>query len=98
MARGRADHGGHPGRGNITEGKREMDLEKRYRDFNDNKCDILQMVEREPEWAANRIQEGEKVIAVLIKHNKTTTKCPHCGSDNITWMKFVCNECDEESD
>ena len=75
-----------------------MDLKKRYRDINDNKCDILQMVAREPEWAANRIQEGEKAIAALIKHNETTTKCPHCGSDNITWTKFVCNECDEESD
>lgn len=39
-----------------------MDLTKRYQDSNGNQCDILQMVSREPEWAANRLQEGEKAI------------------------------------
>lgn len=37
-----------------------MDLEKEYYDSHGNRCNILQMVKREPEWAANRIQEGER--------------------------------------
>lgn len=42
-----------------------MDLTKRYQDSNDNPCDILQMVKREPEWAANRIQAGEEAEKAL---------------------------------
>ena len=42
-----------------------MDLEKRYADSDGNKLNILQMVKREPEWAATRIQEGEKAIFSL---------------------------------
>jgi hypothetical protein len=38
-----------------------MDLLKRYEDSNGNQCNILQMINREPEWAANRIQAGESV-------------------------------------
>lgn len=41
-----------------------MDLSKKYRDTNDNDCNILQMIEREPEWAANRIQSGEKLLGL----------------------------------
>jgi len=36
-----------------------MDLEKIYHDVDGNKCNILQMVKREPEWAANIIQHYE---------------------------------------
>ena len=42
-----------------------MDMGKSYHDSNDNECNILQMVHREPEWAANRIQKGEKAIDEL---------------------------------
>ena len=42
-----------------------MDLEKRYYDFEGNQRNILEMVARDPGWAANRIQEGEKAIAEL---------------------------------
>lgn len=39
-----------------------MDLEKIYHDVDGNECNILQLVKKEPEWAANRIQEGENNI------------------------------------
>ena len=42
-----------------------MDLEKRYYDFDNNECNIMQMVRREPGWAANRIQIGEGAIRLL---------------------------------
>ncbi len=40
-----------------------MDLEKVYRDSNGNKCNILEIIEREPEWVANRIQALEKKVS-----------------------------------
>ena len=42
-----------------------MDIEKVYQDSKGNDCNIVQMVWREPDWAANRIQEGEKAIERL---------------------------------
>ena len=39
-----------------------MDLTKRYADIDGNKRTILQVVRKEPEWAANRIQCGEEAI------------------------------------
>ena len=39
-----------------------MDMGKVYHDSEGNECSILQVVKREPEWAASRIQEGEKAI------------------------------------
>jgi len=38
-----------------------MDFTKLYIDSEGIERNILQMVKLEPEWAANRIQEGEKV-------------------------------------
>lgn len=37
-----------------------MNLEKIYYDADGKKCNILELIKKEPEWAANRIQEGEK--------------------------------------
>ena len=37
-----------------------MDLNKIYHDSENKPCNIYQMVTREPEWAANMIQEGER--------------------------------------
>ena len=39
-----------------------MNTAKIYKDSDGNECSIHQMVKREPEWAASRIQEGEKAI------------------------------------
>ena len=44
-----------------------MNLEKTYYDSDGYPGNILQIVKREPEWAANRIQEGEKAIEELAK-------------------------------
>lgn len=46
-----------------------MDLEKRYQDSDGDQRNILQMVTLEKEWAANRIQEGEKALGKLDKIN-----------------------------
>ncbi len=40
-----------------------MDLTRIYHDSHGCQADILQMLFREPEWAANRIQEGDNAIA-----------------------------------
>ena len=42
-----------------------MDLTKRYKDYDGNPCNILHLIKESPEWAANRIQVGEKAIARL---------------------------------
>ena len=44
-----------------------MDLTKRYTDCFalDKKVNILHMVKHHPEWAANRIQVGERALAML---------------------------------
>jgi hypothetical protein len=42
-----------------------MDLEKVYYDSEGVDRNILRIVQLEPVWAAVRIQEGEKAIAVL---------------------------------
>ncbi len=44
-----------------------MNTAKVYEDLDGNKCSIWQMVRREPDWAANRIQDGEKAIEELLK-------------------------------
>ena len=36
-----------------------MNLDKVYYDIYENPCNIMDMVRRCPEWAANRIQAGE---------------------------------------
>lgn len=42
-----------------------MDTGKIYYDIDGNECSIMQMVKKEPWWAANRIQEGEKAIEMV---------------------------------
>jgi len=51
-----------------------MDLAKIYLDYFGNKCNILNMVKRHPEWAANRIQEGEMAIDKLTKRERQVNK------------------------
>ncbi len=42
-----------------------MNTAKIYRDSEDNECSIYQMVRVEPDWAANRIQAGEKALELI---------------------------------
>jgi len=44
-----------------------MDTAKIYQDSAGNDCSIVQRVQRDPHWAANRVQEGEKAIERLGK-------------------------------
>ena len=43
-----------------------MDLTKVYYDSGGCSGNILQVVKREPEWASNRIQVGERVIDAAL--------------------------------
>ncbi|GAF68525.1 unnamed protein product [marine sediment metagenome] len=45
-----------------------MDLEKQYTDSNGIKCNILAMLRREPEWAANIFQVGERAMVALEEY------------------------------
>ena len=57
-----------------------MDLGKLYYDMDGNATNILDMVKRYPEWAANRIQEGEKALMALEKianHYPLTREAAH---------------------
>jgi len=51
-----------------------MNTSKVYTDGDGNDCTIYQMVQREPIWAAVRIQEGEKAIEQLEKVRKILAK------------------------
>ena len=46
-------------------GDEAMDLDKTYHDSEGKECNIRQIVEREPEWAANLIQEYEKRLLAI---------------------------------
>ncbi len=69
-----------------------MDLDKEY--YSDGiKCNILEMVKREPEWAANRLQEGEKHFNELCALRNATQ--PVVQSDADGEITGVC-KCGEE--
>lgn len=59
-----------------------MDLEKRYKDSEGNECTIMQMVLREPEWAANRIQAGEDAINQL-QNTPSNNDCAKCNKEEL---------------
>ncbi len=44
-----------------------MNTAKIYHDSDGDECNIFQVVRREPEWAAARVQEGEKAISELTE-------------------------------
>jgi hypothetical protein len=50
-----------------------MNLDKKYRDCNDNPCNILQMMEREPEWVANRFESLEFRVTELARAIKVAS-------------------------
>ncbi len=55
-----------------------MNTAKIYHDSDGNECSILQMVRREPDWAANRIQEGEKAIEQLASQQPASSPGEEC--------------------
>ena len=44
-----------------------MNTAKIYQDCNGEECTIHQMIRHEPEWAASRIQEGEKQLEKIVQ-------------------------------
>ncbi len=50
---------------NHKEGFIKMDLDKPYHDADFNKMNILELVKKEPEWAAEKIQDYEKRLMEL---------------------------------
>ena len=54
-----------------------MNTAKVYQDIDGNDCSIHQMVRREPQWAARRIQEGEKAIAKLEELESSLASACH---------------------
>jgi hypothetical protein len=68
-----------------------MNTAKVYKDTNGEECNIHQMIKREPYWAANRIQEGEKAIEKekeLLKAAKMAYR-KHChNDDSIGWEEL----------
>lgn len=58
-----------------------MNTAKVYLDSDGNECSIVQMVEREPTWAASRIQEGEKAFVALLALSRAFSDWPMHVSD-----------------
>ena len=68
-----------------------MDLDKIYHDIEGKECNILQLIKREPEWAANIIQEYEKnQLAVEADAEKPANEFDFRHAD--TCPCFVCRE------
>ena len=65
-----------------------MDTSKVYRDSNGVECSVWQMVRREPDWAANRVQEGELAIEQLAALNAESQKPSH-NSDYTAALKLA---------
>lgn len=61
-----------------------MDLENRYKTQDGMKCNILQLIKLEPEWAANIIQHYEKQLAVITSatysDGEERCTCRHPGN------------------
>ena len=81
-----------------------MDLTKRYETSFGVKCDILQLVKIEPEWAANIIQMYENEIKSL-KENSSECQvdarampiCPYCEQKMYLTTIEAGNGCGEYS-
>jgi hypothetical protein len=71
-----------------------LDTGKTYMDSEGNECSIWQMVRREPEWAANRIQEGEKAIEQVKTEEKAKLILRDALSSEAWCSDFDCADCD----
>jgi hypothetical protein len=58
-----------------------MDTGRVYQDTDGNDCSIYQMVEREPEWAASRIQKAEEYERLLKRwHDQSKPRAGRGGN------------------
>ena len=60
-----------------------MNTAKVYTDSNGEDCTINQMAKREPGWAANRIQEGEKYKKAFEELTEKFTSIYHKDAHNM---------------
>lgn len=70
-----------------------MDLDKEYCDSNDVPRNILGMVKHEPEWAANRIQEGERYLSEVFKITTILEEIKslnRCRNDTEAYLLELC--------
>jgi hypothetical protein len=58
-----------------------MDLENRYKAQDGMKCNILQLIKLEPEWAADIIQYYEKQLAILKASQPDVEADAKCSVD-----------------
>lgn len=63
-----------------------MDSGKVYYDSEGRECSIWQMVHREPRWAANRIQEGEKAIDEIASL-RAELESARVDAERYRWIK-----------
>jgi hypothetical protein len=63
-----------------------MDTGKVYYDTEGNECSIWQMVMREPHWAANRIQEGEKALEAIARL-RAEAEANRVDAERYRWVK-----------
>lgn len=68
-----------------------MDLHKVYYDGDGNPRTMLQLVKQEPEWAANRLQEGERAIEQLaaLKNVEPNAASINSAMDAIELCKRI---------
>jgi hypothetical protein len=63
-----------------------MDTGKVYHDTEGNECSIWQMVMREPHWAANRIQEGEKALEAIARL-RAEAEALRVDAERYRWLR-----------
>lgn len=71
-----------------------MNTAKIYKDSKGRELTIHQMVKREPEWAASRIQAGEDAIACLQKALEKRNRLlvlaiKHCPREHYDWQELL---------
>ena len=59
-----------------------MNTAKIYHDSDGDERTILQMVTLEKEWAANRLQEGEKAVELIVEAMQDICK----NADDTLWI------------
>lgn len=69
-----------------------MDLTRRYSDLA-YPCNIMQMVKEEPEWAANRIQEGERAFKELAALKAEPQNTSTSSAMDEICSNFICDYC-----
>lgn len=68
-----------------------MDLTKVYYDQGGLSGNILQIVKREPEWAANRVQVGERALSMLSPDQRRAAEQGESAPTAINTQSTPCS-------